>query len=127
MTDKEYKQQKKRTRVLFYKWLEILGLRKDRVRFHWHREIDEESPRCVASVNALWQYRNHIVNVYLPEVLKIEDEDELEDIVIHELTHILLHPITGDVQGKSDHEIEKMEFATTSVAYAIKWAYQEKN
>ncbi len=123
MTDKEYREQKKRFMALVAKWRDTLGLAGDRLRFTWFRVPDETSPGAVASVNASWQYRNHNMNVYLTEVLALPD-DELEDAVIHELSHLLIHPATGNVPGKSDAEIEKMEYATTSVAYAIKWAYE---
>lgn len=121
MTDKEYRQQKKRVLAIINKWRSIIGISGDRLRFDWHRLCDPESPEAVASVNASWEYRNHKINLYLPVILGIDDEEELEGAILHELCHILLHPATGNSTGKSDAEIEKIEYVVTSVAYALMW------
>mgnify|MGYP001091125886 CR=1 FL=1 len=123
MNDREYAAQKKRVMALIRKWRSILGLNGDRIHFTWHRTPCPESPSTVMWVKANWQYRNHYMDIYLTEVLELPD-DELEETVVHEFVHLLIHPATGDSDGKSPAEVEKMEFATTSVAYAIIWAYQ---
>lgn len=123
MTDKEYKAEVKRVKDILDKWRDILGLHKDRFSFSWVRESNRQEPNAVADVTASWEYRNHHVNVYLPESQKL-DKQELEECLVHELCHVLLSPLWDSTEGKSQAEIEKNEYATTSVAYAILWAYE---
>lgn len=122
MTDKEFERQKKRVEKILDEWRAILGLNSDRLRYHFNREYEEGMVGAVASVNASWQYKNHRIDFYVPKVKEIESDNELTEAVIHELVHILIHSATGDNTGKSDAEVEKIEYATTSVTYALLWA-----
>ncbi len=123
MTDKEVKAERKRTKAVLDKWRDILGLHKDRFHFDFHRIPNPDCSNAVADVTASWEYRNHYVNIYLSESAKLDDV-QLEECLVHELCHVLLSPLWDSQEGKSKAEIEKNEYTTTSLAYAIIWAYQ---
>lgn len=125
MNDRQYRDQKARVSKYVHKWRDILGLWKDRINIVYERRHHSDRSHTNAECWASWQYRNHRVVFYLPEIAEIKDESEVEETVVHELTHILMHPATGDSTNKSSIEVEVMEYAVQTVAYSIIWAYNQ--
>lgn len=123
MTDKDVKAERKRTKAVLTKWRDILGLHKDRFHYEFHRMPCAEDSRAVADITASWEYRNHYVNTYLPQSIGLDDT-ELEECLVHELCHVLLSPLWDNEEEHTKAEIQKNEYATTSLAFAILWAYQ---
>lgn len=119
MTDSEYKAEKKRVMKSITKWKHILGLGAHKINIEWDRHTKESNPDVAIDCNNSWQYRLICLNVYTPVTVENSD-DELEHIVIHELSHTLLAPLAQSV----DDEENVHEFATTCVAQAIQWAYE---
>ena len=122
MTDKEYKQQKARVEKILNKWRRILGLDGHRFHFNYVREYDDVKS-AVASINALWQYKNHSINIFLPKVAEIDSDYELTEALVHEFVHVFINPFQKEDPTKAEEEI--LEFATQSITYAILWAYEE--
>ena len=61
--------------------------------------------------------------VYLPRLQDMSD-DEIEGVLVHELSHVMIHPVSGDLKADEPDFNEKVEYATTCIALAVKWAYE---
>lgn len=72
----------------------------------------------------LWKYRTATITFYLPKISE-HDDDEVEKVVIHELCHVLLSPIsTNMLDQNGDYQTQLMEFNTELVTSAMLWVYQ---
>jgi hypothetical protein len=126
MNDKEYAKQKKRVQKYIDKWFDTMGLKWFRVTMDWVRERDNDNPGTAARTTTHWQYRQAWIQWFVPSLAENDDEF-LENIIIHEFTHILLSPLLL-VDSKEDLPLQH-EYATETVARAIQWAREagEKN
>lgn len=125
LNDKVYAAQKKRVEKIFFDWRDLMGLNKHRFDLIYDRSYCSDNNAAVAEISALWQYKHHSVTFFMPKIVEIDDDEELEESIVHELTHVLVHPVAGSNGSKSDAEIEKVEYATTSIAMALIWARNE--
>lgn len=123
MTDKEFDRQKRRVERIVDKWRNIIGLSDHRLRYKFIRENHTDG-NVAAQCYALWQYKHHIIEFYMPSLMDCTDDDELEEDILHELCHILIAPATGNEAPSDKVARETHEFATQSVCFAIKWAYE---
>lgn len=121
MTDKEYEKQKARVKKVLNRWLTV-GFNWWNIELEWNREKDEDSPSQAAQTHTMWQYRDVNIIWNLP-VIKNQTDEELETIVVHELSHILIASIQD---FSNDDKREMTEFATTNVARALQWAAELK-
>jgi hypothetical protein len=120
MTDKEYREQKKRVQKYIDKWFKTVGLGWYDVSFHWHRLPWEDDSGTAARTIWSWQYMSADIHWYLP-VLKEESDTKVENVVVHEFSHVL----TGAVaQTAPDDARHIMEYSTEVVARALIWARQ---
>lgn len=119
MTDKEYREQKKRVQKYIDRWFIPMGLGWFKVDMVWDRATKEDAPSVAAEVYTQWQYRQASVHWYLPNLATVKD-DELDDIVVHEFTHILINPLT--LIDKSEDLPMQHEYATETIARAIQGA-----
>ena len=119
MTDKEYREQKKRVESMINKWFKPMGMGWFDILFDWHRDERKEPTRnnipAVADVECSWEYKRAKINWYLPVIQNIDD-DELENMIVHEFVHILINSV--DIEELPN---EKLEYATESVARALIW------
>lgn len=118
MTDKEYEKQIKRLQKVTKKWLEAMGIGWFQVDMEYLRVVDSDSSSNAAVVNTQWQYRNAHITWYLPVIAEVSD-DKLNNIVVHEFTHILINPLTL-VDKSEDLDIQH-EYATECIARAFIW------
>ena len=119
MTDKEYEKLKKRLQKIINKWLPVLGLDRERIRFKYLRTYDGSDHYTVAKCYPLWQYKTHNVEFLMPAVQDVDDA-ELEEDVVHELCHILIAPASGNSAPEEDkHYTAQVELATQNVAFAL--------
>lgn len=118
MTDKEYEAQKARVKKFIDKWYKAMGLDWFHVDMAWERERREDRPATVAVTTTTWQYRNAYINWYMPAVVD-NDDDFLENIVVHEFVHILVAPLMSvtDQEDLPNHH----EYATECIARALVW------
>lgn len=119
MTDKEYREQKKRVQAYIDKWFKAMGLGWFQVTMTWQRERDSDNPNTAARTISSWQYRNAEIIWFVPALVD-NDDYFLEGIVVHEFTHILLSPLLL-VDAKEDLPLQH-EYATECVARAIQGA-----
>lgn len=118
MTDKEYREQKRRVQKYFDKWYAVLGMGWYRIDREWDRVRSEETPSEAAVTSWQWQYRTASITYRLPVIAELDD-DKLENVVVHEFAHILTGAM---VQNQPDDNRQLMEYSTENVARALIWA-----
>ena len=74
-------------------------------------------------IEVSWPYKTYSIQAYMP-VLATMDDEQLEESVVHELTHVLVEPLTGS-RARSDDATSIMEMAVTDVQSAILIAYRQ--
>lgn len=74
-----------------------------------------ENEDVAADTTAKWQYRQAMIRAYLSAMATSTDE-EIENIIVHELAHILVNPMEDKVPSK--HE-DQCELAVENVARAL--------
>lgn len=118
MTDKQYKDQKKRIQKYIDKWFADMGLGWFKIDFVWERERDATTPATIAKTTSAWQYRHGTIQWFLPACQQISDE-ELESSVIHEFVHVLINPLCV-VSESGDLDLQH-EYATETITRAFEW------
>lgn len=89
MTDKEYREQKKRVAALIDKWAKPLELDRWTITYHWFREPFSDRPGVAMRVETQWEYRRADIEISVP-LLSEMDDNHLENYLLHEYSHILL-------------------------------------
>lgn len=117
MTDEDFEKQKARVLPVWEKWVEFLHFDHHYIHINWEREHAGPSNHWLASTQADWHYRQMFVFFYLPKIVECDD-DQLDNLVLHEMAHMLVAPARTD-----DTDREKLELATENVARAIEEAY----
>ena len=116
MTDKEYNVQKKRIEKYINKWQGPMGLKWFSIQSAYCREHRDglECDIC-ADTEVLWEYRKAVITYYIPKIETITD-GQLEDVIVHELCHVLLGGLKRD-----DTPREVLEYTTQLVADSMQW------
>ena len=81
---------KERIRKILGPWLDELGLKWWTVHIIYDALKRDGSPKCAGTADVDWQYMEASITFHLPKLLD-EKDDELEQVVLHELMHILVH------------------------------------
>lgn len=124
MTDKEYNHQKKRVGKFLTKWQAPMGLRWWDIQVVCDRRYCSKPSVAAETDMNLWKYRTATITFYLPKIAESSDT-EVENVVVHELCHVLLSPISVNmVDLNEDYQQQVMEFNTELVAQAFGWVYQ---
>lgn len=127
MNDEEARKQKRRIQKFITKWQAPMGLRWFKIHLIYERGLCTTGSGTAAETSmANWKYRSFEIIFYLPVIAEQKD-DEVEEIVVHELTHCLLGPISCNMRGTNendDYRRDIMELNTELVASAIMWTYQ---
>lgn len=118
MDDKEYKTQKARVERLINTLQGQLGMNWWAITHEFIRLREEDEPNTVAMTSTLWEYRSAHVKWFMPSVQE-QSDDELREVFIHEMSHILVGPTQDNT---TDHARQMTEFAVTNVAKALCWA-----
>lgn len=124
MTDLEYAKQKKRVGKYLTKWQDCMGLKWWNIQIVWDRSYSSsENPGAAAETNMNgWKYRQAGITFYLPKIAEEPDADEIEKLVVHELCHVLLGPISTNMEDlNGSYQRQLMEFNTDLVADALLW------
>lgn len=125
MTDDEFEAQKERVLAALIPWLKRLGLGWYRIEHKWERDQGSRIPGSAFATGAVvetqWEYRQAQINWYLP-TLALMDDEALDNLIVHELVHILCDPMQTFVPA----EHKKLEeYATECLARAIIGAWQD--
>ena len=100
-----------------------MGMRMVEVNLTWDRAPHPEGFAATTEMSR-WMYHSYDIIFYLPALLEMDDE-HLENVVIHELTHCLLAPLSCNVKYDDEgHMRNTMEWNTELVARAVEWIYQ---
>jgi hypothetical protein len=93
---------------------------------HVFREIiKEDEPDTLADTKAFWQYRQARIAWYLPTLSQF-GKPEVENAMVHELTHVLLAPVEDGVKGGKENLVElSAENVTRALIAAVR--YREDN
>jgi hypothetical protein len=118
MTDKEFNAQQKRVKKVWSKWYDALGLSWYRIDRYWNRSRNEDCADEVANTATNWQYRTAAITFNLPACVDLDD-DKLEEVIVHEMSHILVGPIQD---FRDDQAREITEYTVTTVARALIWS-----
>lgn len=120
MTDAEYEAIKARVDVFVDRWIDLLGLAKyATIYVTYHRETGEGRSSnfdVAASMDSQWQYRQGKLNVYCGTIALIDDDD-LNLLIVHELSHFLLGPIEAFVPKAQN---DRLEFTAETLARAFR-------
>ena len=128
MTDKDFRTQKERIRKLIKKWHKTIGLNWWRIEYVYSRERDGDGPSnyepdgnwtTAADCSADDSYLTASITFYLPNLVKIED-DELEEIYLHEIMHVFLKPMQTKEKAAEEERV------ATMLARAMVWASEIK-
>ena len=117
MNDERLKAQQDRVHPLFDAWSEHLRLSQWNIHLNWKRTGGAENHHggvCLMEVTCDWRYEDAQITIYATSLEGLDD-DELEETVIHELTHILVAEMTGGQEDAHDHE----EHVVTRIARAF--------
>ena len=125
MNDKEYEKLKARIVQLTDKWQVMLGLKWWRVTYYYERENSKTEPNCDEGHSKLggstftqYPYKTAQVYFYLP-ALEGLDAKELENLVVHELVHILVNEMRYFDKDQA-HE----ERVVSDLTSAFLWTYK---
>lgn len=120
MTDAEYEQETARVRKLLDRWLPRLGLGKDfgwRIQVCFDRDGEgnlSQSVSLAAETRPTWTHMLARIDFMMPALLDQSDET-VEDVVVHELCHVLVAEMSGKGNAAYDHE----ERVVTTLARAF--------
>lgn len=124
LDDARFKKEKERVRKLITKWQGPMGLRWFKVDLEFTRDPAPDGTHTQAMTNmASWRYHEFTITFYIPDTMHLSDED-LENTIIHELTHCLLAPISCNLRGVENddpYRRDLMEFNTQMVTNAMRW------
>src|SRR3954468_1821537 len=106
MDDKTYRKYKTSLTRTVTKWRDIMGLNSYRFDFRWDRSYCSDNAGVAAEVKCSWQYKTILITFYMPQLQELSD-DEIEGVIVHELSHVLVHPIAGDLKDDQPDFNEK--------------------
>ena len=100
MKDRDWRALRGRLRRLRKPWFDRLGLKGWEIVFEYvdgPLETDAIS-QAVATTTVQWQYKSAVISYSLPALTEKVDE-ELEEMIVHEFLHILVHEMReGDIK-----------------------------
>lgn len=122
MDDETYNAQKARIQKLIDRWVEPLGLNWWELSFRYVRVPGEKLDggwQCIAETSVQWQYLHAIITFWMPVVVD-EDDDELEESFVHELTHVLVQEMRETASDQSDEQ-KHVERVVETLSRAFRW------
>ncbi len=129
MTDKEYRDFRRRISKLGKKWLLMLGFRHWDTQVETSRHPDPEVSDCVGKANTKWEYQKVTLTFYGPGLMKYTDK-ELEEVYVHECCHALVAETRqwgyeSIPKDKAEEGMKHEERVVTQLTNAILWTYRD--
>ena len=127
MTDATSEQLQARIETIAHEWKECLGLSWWNVSFHYYRDSgvyaesgENLSPGSKAYTSASWAYLDAAIHFNLSGLFDYNDT-QLEEVVVHELTHILVHEMRSGTRCDCPYDIRHEERVCTTLQRAFVW------
>lgn len=124
MNDADAEKQIARIKRYIDKWMPA-GFGWWKIDIQYDRSAGEQSHEdqrsSAGQCSERWEYRMAQITFFLKTVETMDDE-ELEEVVVHELSHLLLGPVR-DYSTEANRQMT--EFAVTSVARALISTHQK--
>lgn len=109
------KQLQKRIKKIAEEWIDFAGFRWWQIDLVYIYDRHETVRDVQADCKTMWAYRRARIQFFLAALMESDySDEELEDIIVHELSHILVASLVYD-----DTDIDKMECAVENVARAL--------
>ncbi len=123
MNDKQFKEQRRRVRKLWTKWQDVLGLYAWDVTLNYFRgAIDVDGAinfDAAGCAKVSWEYQRATLSFDLEAVMAMDDR-VLEEMIVHECTHILLRQMRQDwFTSPSDLNMPHEEHVATMISRAF--------
>ena len=112
MTDKEFRDLQGAIKVHVERWVARFGLGTWKLHVRCERDSDEFSPPrhdggvrnyTSARTSTNWQYMEATLSFNMPQLFD-QNQEEVEEIVIHELTHVLVAELRETSDDWLNHE-----------------------
>ena len=97
------------------KWQTIMDLGHFTINHVFVESLKEDEPDTLADTKTFWQYRQARIRWFMPALSQF-DKPEVENAMVHELTHVLLSPISDNMKANKD---DFMELSTENVTRAL--------
>jgi hypothetical protein len=121
MTNKEFSQEKKRIAKYLDKWHKTLGMGWWEVQIVNDRYYCQVDDHIKAETIADWGYKTAVITFYMPLTIKLSDQ-ELEETIVHEYSHILTNPFYKSLPDEKDQNLVAIcEYGTEMVKNALLW------
>lgn len=134
MTTKEYIQIRNKAQKFFHEWRLNLGLRWWQVTLRTHDERFEDNGDCNGTCRVDWEYLYATIDLYLSNLVGKSDK-EIEELVVHELCHILVNEMRefapekmeGEELKKAMKHEERVVSCLTNAFLWTKYAHKPKD
>lgn len=128
MTDAEHAQLKSRIQAIADEWVECLGLRWWHISFYYHGDSGDYRdssadipPESKAYTSASWAYLDAAIHFNMSG-LATYNETQLEEVVVHELMHAMVHEMRAVSACNCDTlDIRHEERVCTMLGRAFVW------
>lgn len=129
LKDTEFNLQRERIRKLYEHWSVPCGLTwwKD-MQLEYVNAPNADDIRTTASATSSWEYRFATLTFYMPKIAELDDE-ELEDVLVHEIAHLLVAPITATWRGMPEDQLrvtyrQLEESTVANMASVLRWTHK---
>ena len=127
MTDAELEQLKARIQAIADEWMQCLGLQWWHITFYYHGGSGEYRNSSVdipaeskAYTSASWAYLDAAIHYNLSG-LSGYDDAHLEEVVLHELKHAMVHEMRAGTRCDCEYDIRHEERVCTMLQLAFAW------
>lgn len=137
MKDREYNAVRDFCKPLAQKWLPLMGCSWDKVHLQWSDHLfsvdqDGHVPECAAFCHADWRYMEATITFscarlwdHFKEDGTPEDPEYIEEIVIHEIGHILLNEMRAYDEDRHPETVGHEERVVTRMARAFAYTWKQ--
>lgn len=128
MTDEQYKSIRGRIQKAYRKWRDMLYLYGWKLYLHYHRtssDFDDATPaevtaRACGCCSVSWEYTDAAIHFNLERVHELDyDDEDIEELVVHELMHCLLNEMREWQDVDSENRIAHEERVATHFQRAL--------
>jgi len=128
LNDAEFEFQRERVTKALAAWSPVFGLENWLVEFKFNRgPADGQSPDSPAVSWPLWEYMTARIEFNLTEIARL-NQFELENVVIHELLHLVTEEAVGGNTGSLERVVSHLSriLQRTQAQPPKPWARQRK-